>query len=266
MTERSCTPSDQSAFSSLADLAEVLAVAVDAEHVAELARVDQLLQLLHARVVEQEVAGHEHARATRRERDELLHLRGAHRGRLLDERVLARLERALRERVMRRHGCRDDDAVDAIRLRAARRSRSTSSRQGSARRTARAATRRDRRARRARRARRSCARGSGPSSRGRPLRPCSQLPDLAVHLGALRRVAEVDDDVAAPHDLRVVDRRMRGHDHDAVVRLGLERRPTCSPSNCATYGSWYATSAPALPSSCISFSAGDSRTSSMSAL
>ena len=46
----------------LADLAEVLAVAVDAEHLAELARVDQLLELLHARVVEQEMARHEHER------------------------------------------------------------------------------------------------------------------------------------------------------------------------------------------------------------
>ena len=43
-----------------ADDAEVLAVAVDAEHLAELARVDQLLQLPHAGVVEEQVARHEH--------------------------------------------------------------------------------------------------------------------------------------------------------------------------------------------------------------
>src|SRR5260370_20395094 len=39
--------------------AEVLAVAVDAEHLAELAGVDQLLQLAHAWVVEEEVPGHQ---------------------------------------------------------------------------------------------------------------------------------------------------------------------------------------------------------------
>ena len=44
----------------LADRAEVLAVAVDAEHVAEVAGVDELLQLAHARVVEQQVARHQH--------------------------------------------------------------------------------------------------------------------------------------------------------------------------------------------------------------
>ena len=49
-----------------------------------------------------------------RERDELLHLRAAHRRRLLDERVLAGLERALRERVVRRDRRRDDDAVDRL--------------------------------------------------------------------------------------------------------------------------------------------------------
>ena len=38
---------------------EVLPVRVDAEHVAELARVDELLQLAHARVVEEQVAGHQ---------------------------------------------------------------------------------------------------------------------------------------------------------------------------------------------------------------
>ena len=42
-----------------------------------------------------------------RERDELLHLLAAHRRRLLDEDVLARLERLLRELVVRRHGRRD---------------------------------------------------------------------------------------------------------------------------------------------------------------
>ena len=79
----------------LADHAEVLAVAVDAEDVAELAGVDELLQLAHAGVVEQQVARHQHEASLLGERDELLHLGGAHRGRLLDEDVLARLERRL---------------------------------------------------------------------------------------------------------------------------------------------------------------------------
>ncbi len=74
-----------------ADDAEVLAVAVHAEHLAELARVDQLLQLLDAGVVEEQVAGHQHPVDLVGERDQLVHLGGAHRRRLLDEHVLARL-------------------------------------------------------------------------------------------------------------------------------------------------------------------------------
>ena len=92
--------------------AEVLAVAVDAEHLAELAGVDQLLQLPDAGVVEQQMARHQHEVALGRERDELVHLGGAHRRRLLDEHVLARLERLLRERVVRRHRRRDHDGVE----------------------------------------------------------------------------------------------------------------------------------------------------------
>ena len=98
----------------LADLAEVLAVAVDAEHVAELVGDDQLLQLRDGRVVEQQVRGHEHAVALRRERAELLHLAGAHRGRLLDHDVLAREQRALREVVVRGNRRRDHDRVEPV--------------------------------------------------------------------------------------------------------------------------------------------------------
>ena len=96
----------------LADLAEVLAVAVDDEHLAELARVDELLHLLHARVVEEEVAGHEDEPARLGEADQLLHLRDPHRRRLLDEDVLAGLERRFGERIVRRHRRRDDDRLD----------------------------------------------------------------------------------------------------------------------------------------------------------
>ena len=96
----------------LADHAEVLAIAVDAEDVAEVARVDHVLHLLHAGVVEQQVAGHQDELALRGEADELLHLHGAHRGRLLDEDVLPRFERLLRERVVGRHRRRDDDCLE----------------------------------------------------------------------------------------------------------------------------------------------------------
>ena len=46
--------------------------------------------------------------------DELVHLDGAHRRRLLDEDVLAGFERALRERVVRRHRRRDHDGVERV--------------------------------------------------------------------------------------------------------------------------------------------------------
>ena len=92
--------------------AEVLPVRVDAEHLAELARVDELLQLSDAGVVEEQVAGHQHEVALARQiRDELVHLRALHRRRLLDENVLARLERLPRELVVGRHGSRDHDRV-----------------------------------------------------------------------------------------------------------------------------------------------------------
>ena len=97
-----------------ADDAEVDPVAVDAEHVADLARVDQLLQLQHGRVVEQEMAGHEHEVALLGDAHELVHLGGVHRRRLLDEDVLAGLERLLREREVRRHRRRDHDRVERV--------------------------------------------------------------------------------------------------------------------------------------------------------
>ena len=97
-----------------ADHAEVLAVAVDAGHVAELAGVDELLHLAQARVIEEEVARHQDAVVRTRERDELLHLLTAHRRRLLDEDVLARLERLFRKRIVRRNGRRDRDGLDRV--------------------------------------------------------------------------------------------------------------------------------------------------------
>ena len=67
-----------------------------------------------ARVVEQQVAGHEHQTSLLRELAQLLHLVGAHRRWLLDEDVLARLECAARELVVRRHRRRDHDRLDGV--------------------------------------------------------------------------------------------------------------------------------------------------------
>src|SRR5579871_4929955 len=97
-----------------ADDAEVHALAVDAQDVAELAGVDQLLQLQDGGVVEEEVAGHQHAVALLCEPHELVHLDRAHRRRLFHEDVLAGLERALRERMVRRHRRRDRNRVEAV--------------------------------------------------------------------------------------------------------------------------------------------------------
>ena len=96
------------------DDAEVLAVSVHAEHVAQLARVDELLELLDTRVVEQEVAGHEHQVAVGGERDEAVDLGRRHRRRLLDEHVLPRLQRSQREIGVRGHGRRHDHRVERL--------------------------------------------------------------------------------------------------------------------------------------------------------
>jgi len=98
----------------LADLAEVLAVPVDVENVAELAGADQLLQANDARVVEQEVARHQHAAVLLGTRDELLDLAAGQRRRLLDEHVLARFERALRELRVRHDRRRDDHRLQRV--------------------------------------------------------------------------------------------------------------------------------------------------------
>ena len=89
-TETSCAPRLQSAFSSSRSLPRFRRLRVDVVDVAELARVDDLLQLAHARVVLEQVADHQHARRPRRGRlDHALGLRGRLRQRLLDEAVLA---------------------------------------------------------------------------------------------------------------------------------------------------------------------------------
>ncbi len=96
----------------LAELAEVLAVPVEVEHVAELPGLDQLLELRHRRVIEQQVSREEDEAALLRERDKLVGLRGRERRRLLDEDVLTGLERPAGELVMRRHRRGDDDGLE----------------------------------------------------------------------------------------------------------------------------------------------------------
>ena len=213
----------------LADRAEVLAVAVDAEDVAEVARVDELLELADAGVVEEQVAGHQHLAARLGEGDELLHLGGAHRRRLLDEDVLAGLERLLRERVVGRHGRREHDRLEVgvgeqlvvgarsrrafgkRRAKVSRRSSEASQIQVSSPRTSRLRTRFWPQAPSP-----TCADADGVRAHSFQTFPSTSWP--------AGRVAEVDDDLRAADEVGVVDRRVGGDDRDAVVGLGLERR------------------------------------------
>ena len=94
------------------DLPQVLAVPVHAGDVAELPRVDELLHLAQSGVVEQQVPRHQHEVVALGDLDQLRHLLATHRRGLLHEDVLARLERSLRERVVRRHRRGDHDRVD----------------------------------------------------------------------------------------------------------------------------------------------------------
>ena len=168
MTERSWTPSDHSAFSCLPDDAEVLPVPVDHQDLAERALVDELLELLNAGVIEEQVAGHEDEVALLGDRHELVDLRRLHRGRLLDEDVLAGLERVLRELVVRRHRRRDHDCVELRVVEHLVEGARPSALADTAPGTPRACRSPGRRARRARRGRRSFVRGSSPTRRARP--------------------------------------------------------------------------------------------------
>ena len=166
MTERSWTPSDQSAFSSGRMTPRFCAVAVDAKDVAELARVDELLELLDAGVVEEEMSGHQHEIAVGG------YAPRARRSRLQSSRAASRRARAFRPRAPAARGRRAWGRASprpprrARRPRAARRNRSSPAPAGSVGAFARALRRPRRRSTRARRGRRSSARGWGPSSRG----------------------------------------------------------------------------------------------------
>ena len=89
-----------------ADLAQVHAVAVHVAHVAQLAGVDQLAQLLDAGMEAQQVADHQHEAAARDEVAQLVRLGGRPGHRLLDHDVLAGQDRPPGELEVRRHGRR----------------------------------------------------------------------------------------------------------------------------------------------------------------
>ena len=82
--------------------------------VAELAGVDDLLQLRDARVVLEQVADHQRAPALLRRGDRLLRVGDRLRQRLLDEAVLARAQHALGERGVARDGGGEDDGVELL--------------------------------------------------------------------------------------------------------------------------------------------------------
>ena len=240
-TETSCAPSDQSAFSSGAQLAEVEAVPVDVVDVAEVAGVRDLLQLDHAGVVLEQVADHQHrARALGRGGD-LLGIGRRLRERLLDEAVLARLQRLERQAGVGRHGRGDHDARRARRRPAARPRRSMPRTPGKRARPA------------VERLLRAVADPGQLGARqlvevaGEVRAPVAEAdhadPDGWRHRRtrfgarlAARHAAEVDDERRGGEDLLEVEARVGGDDDRAVARLELRlerlgERRSCSGSS-----------------------------------
>src|SRR3954454_3836684 len=84
------------------------------EDLADLTSVEQVLDRVDGRRVDEGVARHEHEPALIRDLDELLGFLGGLRERLLDEDVLAGLEAALGERVVGRDRGDDEDRVDRV--------------------------------------------------------------------------------------------------------------------------------------------------------
>ena len=87
---------------------------MDVFDLAEFAGVDQLLQLLEGRMEAQHMADHEDARIFLRRRHRPLAVRHGQRDRLLDQHVLAGLDRAHGEVGMELRRQRHDDAVDVV--------------------------------------------------------------------------------------------------------------------------------------------------------
>ena len=95
-----------------AQLAEVQAVAVDVVDVAQLAGVRDLLELVDARVVLQQVPDHEHLARAPRGLDDALGVGDGLGERLLDEAVLARIEDAHGQLGVARHRRGQHDGVE----------------------------------------------------------------------------------------------------------------------------------------------------------
>ena len=98
----------------LADHAQVLAVAVHVQHVAELARFDQLTQLDHGRVEPQQVADHHDPRPLGGQGLQLPGLGDRPGQRLLHEHVLAGQQGAPGQGVVGGHRCRHDHRVQRL--------------------------------------------------------------------------------------------------------------------------------------------------------
>ena len=207
----------------LAQYAEVEPIGVDVADLAELARVGDLLQPQHARVVLEQVADHQHALGGARRLDGTLGVGDPLGQRLLDEAVLARLQhpggevgmggngRGQRDRVEPRIG----QKVVEVGGRPARRAATEPG--------ARAPPQRRRTASsvRCRGRCRSYAPGSGPSSRGPPRPPGRarrSQPHQAGRLDPPGHAAQVHDQRRVAHDA------LRGRGRDARSRSRRDRR------------------------------------------
>src|SRR5271163_1033914 len=91
---------------------EVGANRAQVEHVAELARFDDVAHLEHRRAVLEGVTYHQHAAVVARDADQLGSLRRRHRQRLFHQHRLARHQRLLGQRKMGADGSRDHQAFD----------------------------------------------------------------------------------------------------------------------------------------------------------
>ena len=166
-----------------AELPQVQPVGVDVVDVAQLARVGELLELVHARVVLEQVADHEHLAGVARGLDRPLGLRdrlgpaASRRSSACPPRAPSRPARRGWGRAWRGRPRRARDR------RAPRPATSWCGRRAAGRRCAPAPPRRRRTASAARcpRRPRSCGRGSAPSSRARPPRPALARGSQSLH-------------------------------------------------------------------------------------
>ena len=92
--------------------AEIHALIVDVVDVAELVRVDHLLDATDDRVIQEQVADHEDPPLVLGELDQLLRLHGEEHEGLLDVHVLAGLQRGLDQGVVRGRGSGDHEGVE----------------------------------------------------------------------------------------------------------------------------------------------------------